>query len=320
MKSWTITAPETLVEGESTLKFTEGTVKVKITRTEISRTDVALYLGKDVDRLPLIPCRIAAGLVSEAAGNSKLHKGERVLLSPYIGNKVHGMDCNGFLRDYTIVPEEHIITIPEGISDDEVVFVDYVALATSCLAELDLKEHEYIAIIGTGVFSLVMAQLASYHRAIPIIIGNSEQGLQIARDMGISYCVNSEEQDVQERVSDITCGVMADCTVFECVAGINPQFALSLTAANGKVCIAGFSAYMNKLSVDIRTLLTKCLRVVGVADGRKTFLSALNLLATKAVTVKGLANGKESFDNADNIFVKMSAAPNEFHDILVTVE
>jgi len=320
MRSWTINSPETLVLDDNTLKFTEGTVKVKITRTEISRTDVAIYLGKDTDKLPIIPCRIAAGLVSEVGSDSKLHKGERVLLSPYIGNKVHGMDCNGFLRDYAIVPEEHIIAIPEGIGDDEVVFADYVALATSCLAELEFKEHEYICIIGTGIFSLVMAQLAAYHRVIPIVIGTSENGLQTARDMGISYCINSNEQDVQERVSEITCGRMADCTVFECIAGISAQFALSLTSENGKVCITGFSAYMNKLSVDIRTLLTKGLRVVGVNDGRKTFLSALNLLATKAITVKGLANGKEPFSKAKEIFEKMAEDPDEYHDILVTVD
>lgn len=320
MKTWTIVEPEKLVMDESTLKFTEGTVKVKITRTAVSRTDVAIYLGKDVAKLPIIPCRIAAGLVSEAEANSKHHKGERVLLSPYIGNKAHGVDCNGFLRDYTIVPEEHLITIPQGISDDEVVFVDYVALATSCLAELKLKEHEYIAVIGTGIFSLVMAQLAAYHRAIPIIIGNSDKGLETARDMGISYCINSEKQDVQERVAEITCGKMADCTVFECVAGINPQFALSLTGVNGRVCITGFSAYMNKLSVDIRTVLSKKIRVVGVNDGRDTFWAALNLIANKAVTVKGLANAKESFDQAAEVFAKMASDPDEMHDILLVVE
>ena len=320
MKSWTITGPEKLTKEESTLKFVEGTVKVKITRTAVSRTDVAIYLGKDTAKLPLIPCRIAAGLVSEADANSKHHKGERVLLSPYIGNKAHGVDCNGFLRDYAIVPEEQLITIPQGISDDEVVFADYVALATSCLAEIKLQAHEYVAIIGTGVFSLVMAQLAAYHRAIPIIIGNSDKGLETARDMGISYCINSEKQDVQERVSDITCGNMTDCTVFECVAGINPQFALSLTGVNGRVCITGFSAYMNKLSVDIRTVLSKKIRVVGVKDGRNTFLAALNLIANKAITVKGLANAKENINDAEEIFAKMASDPDEMHDILLVVE
>ena len=320
MRSWTITEPEKITLDESTLKFTEGTVKVKITRTAISRTDVAIYLGKDIEKLPVIPCRIAAGLVSEASADSKHHKGERVLLSPYIGNKVHGIDCNGFLRDYAIVPEEHLITIPQGISDDEIVFADYVALATSCLSELSFKEHDYIVIIGTGIFSLVMAQLAAYHRAIPIIIGKSDKGLETARDFGISYCINSEKQDVQERVAEITCGNMADCTVFECIAGINPQFALSLTGVNGKVCITGFSAYMNKLSVDIRTLLSQKLRVVGVNDGRRTFLSALNLLANKAITVKDLASAKNNFNDVASVFAEMVENPDELFDVLIKVD
>lgn len=320
MKACVIESPKNIVIDSQPLKLIEGTVKVKITRTLVSATDIALFLGKDVDKLPLVPCRIAAGLVSEADETSSFHKGEKVLLSPYIANKVHGITCNGFLRDYAIVPESQLISIPEGISDDEIVLADYVALAITCLNEVDIKEHQYITILGTGVFPLILAQLASYYRAIPIVVGKNDADLELAEGIGICYCINSDKQDVQQRIMEITSGVMADCTVFECVAGINPQLALSLTAKRGKVCIVGFSAYMNKLSVDMRTILSRGLYVVGVSGGKENFLTAINLLATKAVNVKGLVNERKAFDNVQDLLLSMAENDDDPTDVYIDVD
>lgn len=320
MKACVIDSPKKIVIDQQPLKLIEGTVKVKITRTLISATDIALFLGKDVDKLPLIPCRIATGLVSEADEVSPFHKGEKVLLSPYIANKVHGLTCNGFLRDYAIVPESQLISIPEGISEDEMVLADYVALAITCLNEVDIKEHQYIVILGTGVFPLILAQLASYYRAIPIVVGKSDEDLSLAEDIGICYRINGEKQDVQQKIMEITSGVMADCTIFECVVGINPQLALSLTAKGGKVCIVGFSTYMTKLSVDMRTILSRGLYVVGVSGGKDNFMTAINLLATKAVDVKGLVTKREGFEKIEDFMLRLTEGDYDATDIYVDVD
>lgn len=320
MKACVIQAPRQIVIDNQPLKLMEGTVKVKITRTIISGTDLALFMGKDVDKLPLVPCRIATGLVSEADETSSFHKGERVLLSPYLADKIHGITCNGFLRDYAIVPEDYLISIPEGISDDEAVLSDYIALASTCLNVVDLKERQYIVVLGTGIFPLILAQLASYYRAIPIIVGKDEENLSLAEDIGISYRINSEKQDVQQKIMEITSGAMADCTVFECVQGINPQFALSLTGNGGNVCIAGYSAYMNRLSVDIRTILTMGINVVGVSEGRNNFMSAINMLANKAVDVKGFITSREVFDNVESLLNRLADGENDSTDVYIDVD
>lgn len=320
MKACVIESPKKLVIDEQPLKLIEGTVKVKITRTLISATDIALFLGKDIDKLPLVPCRIATGLVSEADETSSFHKGEKVLLSPYIADKIHGINCNGFLRDYAIVPETHLISIPERISEDEMVLVDYIALASACLHELDIKEHQYIVVLGTGVFPLILAQLVDYYRAIPIVVGKNEEDLSLAEDIGICYRINSEKQDPQQRIMEITSGVMADCTVFECVAGINPQLALSLTKKGGKVCIAGFSAYMNRLAIDMRTILARQLYCVGVSGGKESLMTAINLLATKAVDVKGLVTAREYFNGVEDLFLRLADGDYDATDVYIDVD
>lgn len=320
MKTFVIESPRNLVVEEQPLKLLESTVKVKITRALITETDLALYAGKDQDKLPVVPCRIATGLVSEASDTSVFHKGERVLLSPYLADKVHGFTCNGFLRDYAIVPEEYLISLPEGISDDESVLADYVALATECLNVVDIKKHEYIVILGTGTFSLILAQLAAYYRSIPILVGKNEEHLEFAENMGISYRINSDKQDVQQRIMEITSGLMANCTVFECVQGINPQYALTLTAEGGNVCVAGFSAYTNKLSVDMRSILNKGLRVIGVTSGKENLMSAINLLANKVVDVNGLVQNTVDFDNTAEAFEKMCDSDEDSKDIYVLID
>lgn len=320
MKTFIINSPNNISIEEQPLKLLESTVKVKITRTIISETDVALFLGKDAEKLPIVPCRIATGLVSEADDTSSFHKGERVLLSPYLANKIHGLTCNGFLRDYAIVPEEYLISLPEGVTDDEAVLADYVALASTCLSVVDVKEHQYIVILGTGTFSLILAQLSAYYRAIPVLVGKNEENLEFAEDMGISYRINSDNQDVQQKIMEITSGEMANCTVFECVQGINPQLALSLTSDSGKVCITGFSVYMNKLSVDIRSILNKQLNVVGVSCGRESIMTAINLLANKVVDVDGLVKNRVAFEDAGERFSKLGDGDENAKDVYVDVD
>lgn len=320
MKAYVIDSPRNIVLEEQPLKLLDGTVKVKITRTIISSTDLALYSGKDSEKLPIVPARIATGLVSEADDTSSFHKGERVLLSPYLADKVHGLTCNGFLRDYAILPEEYLISLPEGVTDDDGVLADYVALASSCLNVVDIKEHKYIVILGTGVFPLILAQLSQYYRAIPILVGKDEENLELAEYIGISYRVNSEKQDVQQRIMEITSGDMADCTVFECVQGINPQLAISLTSKGGKVCIAGFSAYMNKLSVDMRGILTRELNVVGVASGKESIMTAINLLANKVVNVRGLVKNRVPLEQTEDLFRRLAEGEDDFKDVYIDVD
>ena len=76
MKSWKITAPHTIKLEESQRVRPKGYVKVKLYRTAITPMDISVFSGK-LNKFPIVPCRCAVGLVSEADEASRLRVGEK---------------------------------------------------------------------------------------------------------------------------------------------------------------------------------------------------------------------------------------------------
>lgn len=309
MKNWKITAPLTLELENIQNEIAEDFVKVKVTKVALSSSDLAVFSGKAEIEYPIVPCRIAAGLVSEANESSNLKKGERVLLSPYVvpfekSNQeisYMGMHKNGYLSNYVIVPNENIYTLPEGVTDEEALFTEYIALGINAIGKLQIESQEYLAIVGANPLGLMLGQLANYYHIIPIIIDKDEEKLKLAENYGITYCVN-EKQDPYQKILAITGGKMADCTIFEGRNGQSPQLAFNLTAQGGRVGIIGYNNTVSKLSADVRSILYKQLKVFGINNGYKDFSAAINLLANGAISIEGIVNNTGEFDDAPELF------------------
>ncbi|MBO4534871.1 MAG: zinc-binding dehydrogenase [Clostridia bacterium] len=317
MKAWIIKEANTLSLVAADQPRKPGEVKVKVTLAGISHSDVALYAGKDEKRLPLIPSRIAIGLVSESDEEMGLMKGERVLLAPYYREHIRTGDVSGYLQDYVVVPREYVIPLPEKVADSSAIFAEQAAMAAAAIDKLELKKGEYIAIFGTSPFCLLLAQLADYYHAIPLVIGTDEEELEQATNMGLCYALNSNKIDVVSRIRDMTGGLLCECTVLEGTGKVNPQLALSVSGQKGRVCIAGTDAYVGKVNVDLRAVLAKKLTLVGLTDGRGNVPAAVNLLNIGALSVKELSLQWADFDTIDREFARLKEQVNEFGSLVL---
>ena len=322
MKVWKITAPGTLSLEEVTGELRPDHVKVKVTKLGLTGADIAIYEGADPSALPIAPGRIATGYISEANEGSRFRKGERVLLSPYIKDakgrlKIKGMDTDGYLADYVVVPESSVYTLPENITEDMGVFTEYISIAAGLTDKLDLKHEQYVAILGANALGLIFAQLAIYYQAIPIIIDKSEKRLAEAEEFGIYYRIDSSKQDVLRRIKQITCGKMADCTIFECRSSQQPQLAFSLTAEGGKVGIVGYDTFVGKLNADVSAIMGRQLSVVGINNGAADMNAAINLLANEAVKVDDLVDKTVDFLAVPDAFTEAADSENDYLKILI---
>lgn len=306
----------------------ENEIKVKVTKASITSTDIALYLNKTDKSYPIVPSRIAAGLISEASLESGYKKGQRVLLCPYSLQKnqqnlseqplnIMGLDSNGFLADFVIVPESNVSLLPEGVSDEDALFTEYIAMGSKTLSTLGIGKQNYVAIFGANVLSNIIAQLAIYYKAIPIMIAKDENKLKIAENSGIYYTINSNKENVKNKVKEITGGKFADSTVFACRASQDPPTAFDITAYGGNIGIIGYNKYINKLSADLRPILIKKLSIYGINNGYGSMDTAMNLLANKAIKVNHLINKTIDFEHAEEIFHKLSKEQNKYLKVVV---
>ena len=183
-----------------------GLVKLKIETIFPTMSDVAVYEGKLEINYPVAPCRLATAVVSEDRPEYGLKRGSKVLLNPYILNSadedgytelgVYGINDDGFLRNFISLPIDNIIPFPEDVKEDEAVFVDVIAIALNALNKLDVQKGDYIAILGGSVLNLVIAQLALYYQAIPILVSSDDRYLELADSHGVYYTINDSRDNV----------------------------------------------------------------------------------------------------------------------------
>lgn len=295
MKFWTVTDAKTVQLSEAEQQPTSHELKVKLTDVVLTHTDVALFTGRDKGKLPIVPGRMAVGLVSENGGDNSHMKGERVLLSPYRDGAVRGLNIPGYLGDYAVAPKDCVLPLPEGIRNTDAVFAEQIALALRAIDKLKVEDGEFVAIMGADDFCLIAAQIVDYYHAIPIVVSSDEDGLDIATELGVTYIIDSGSFNVVERVRNITNGAMCECAIVQSYSN-KVQMGLNLARKQGRVCIVGPDEYIGDLPADLKNVVAKRLSVSSVTNGGKNIPSAVNFLATNAITTVGLPCRSVPFD------------------------
>ena len=202
MKMWQITEPGCvkLATGKETCE--EGFVKVRLQRCAICSLDMDLFTGIESAPYPFVPTRLGVGVVSEVGcgEGGAPERGRRVVIEPYIRLRdgkplIMGKNTDGLLRDFASVPAENAHPLPDQVDDDEAVFVDATGIALRALNKLNVQKGEHIAIIGASVIGIIMAELAIYYQAVPILVDARQDMLDIAAASGVYYTVNTSETD-----------------------------------------------------------------------------------------------------------------------------
>lgn len=322
MKAWQIVGKEQLQLIERAQTVQPGQIKVRINKGAISSTDIAMYKGKS-GNLPLIPVKNAVGQVSETNELCGLKKGERVVINPYVLDedavldkhkeivpdvKIMGVDTDGLLCDFAVIPNEKVCYLPEGITDNEAIFVEQIALGIKVLEALKVDKGQYVVILGASTFCNIIAQLAIYYQIIPILVDNDPAGLEKAENNGIYYTINPTLCSVTERVLEITGGEMAEYCVYDARNTMLPSYATGITKEGGTIVIAGSNYFVEGMQLDLGDVLRKQHTVIGIKNGYGEIYSAINLLANKAVNTQNLIDGEISFDDVPKKLKEISDA------------
>lgn len=317
MKAWILDEPRKLrLQEFSPTALTENKVKVKIEEVLLSSSDFDIYTGASKRTYPFIFGRNAVGVVSDTGdkSNSLLQKMDRVVIEPYIpcdacneckegdyqscsNMQELGHNCNGLLQNFIDLPYTLIHKLPDNLTTDRALFVSYVAFCLNIVDALNLEKGRHIAIFSSTKTGLILAQLVAYYQAVPVFISNVDALLDMARDMGIFYCFNPENTDVEHEIMMITGGRMCSELVFFSDSDFKMQDVYDAAAVNANICLAGYSSKDSKLSV--AQICEKHLKIFGVYNGAGNYSSSINLLVTNTVNVDVLLGDTLSFETLD---------------------
>jgi len=318
----------------------EGFIKVKVGYSLVSYMDVKMFEGKITPtRRPITIGHHAVGMVSEVSeGAGSVARGDRVVIDPFIccdlcddskdrdakcsectDLKMYGLHEDGLMSDFAVVRADDVYKLPERIKDEDAVFTPHVAFAVNIINKLQLDKGEHLVIVGATVVGIMLAQLALYYQAIPILVDTREERLNIAENLGVYYCINSVKEDVKKKIFTLTGGSMASAITYFPTGDNIISKCFNYASTGGRVCIGDWSGEQKDLSGSFNAVLSKQLSVFGVNNGAKLIPAAINMLANKTVSVAGMVSSTVAFKDVDKALVEESAHPNKNIKILVKV-
>jgi threonine dehydrogenase-like Zn-dependent dehydrogenase len=311
-------------------------VKVKLSYSATSHADKLILSGKTEPKIkPVTLGREGVGMVTETGAEvTNVARGDRVVIDPYIfcdscascregkstsclDLRAYGMHEDGFLSDFAIVNCGDVFKLPDRVRDDEAVFSSHVALALNIMSKLKPEKGEHIVIMGAGVVGIILAQVAIYYQAVPIVVDTRGDRLKIAEDLGVYYCINSVDEDVYKKIFSLTGGSMSETMCHFSYDDINLAQSLEFLAPGGRLAIAGLSDTKSEISGSFFQIFNHQLSVFGVSNGAKLIPAAINMLANKAVTPRPLISKEISFEEVGDTLADEIAHPQKYVKVLV---
>ncbi|MEM1371056.1 MAG: NADPH:quinone oxidoreductase family protein [Pseudomonadota bacterium] len=237
-------------------------VRIRVLACALNFMDTLVTRGRYQYRpdLPFSPSGEVCGIVEETGpGCTRLTVGQRVM--GYIGW--------GGARAQLTAPEDRLVVVPDGISDEAAagLSITYGTALHGLSDRAQIREGETVAVLGaSGGAGLAGVEIAKASGARVIAVASSEAKLRVCQEHGADELVLADAKILRDELKKHTGGVGVDC-VYDCVGGALAEPAVRACAWRGRFLVVGFaSGDIPKLPLNL--LLLKGCSAVGVFWGR----------------------------------------------------
>lgn len=179
-----------------------------------------------------------------------------------------GESVRGTYAEYVIVPGRNLLTIPDDFDYAEAAAASLVFHTAwhSLITKGDLRPGESVLIVGaSGGVNTASLQVAKLTGAKTLVVGSSEEKLELARSLGADVLINRTEEDWSKAAYAATDRRGVDVVVDNVGKGTIP---MSLRAARkgGRILTVGNTAGP-KYEIDHRYIFGKHLSILGSTMG-----------------------------------------------------
>ncbi len=301
-------------------KLKNGEVLVQVKAAGICGTDFHLFDGSAKVDLPVIIGHEFSGIVIDKNfGVDFFENDDHVVVDPniYCGKcfycrngkvnycenlKALGVNINGGLAEYTIVPSSQVYRLPTSFSLNKAAYTEPLSCCLRGMDIIKIKHGETVVVLGGGTIGLLMVQLAQIAGASEIILLEPVDNKQkIGLTLGADYAFNPEQKKLFENISDLTYGG-ADVVV-ECVgnsAAVNLAF--NLTKRGGRVLIFGLSPKNTTVEFNLQEAFYKELSISTSLLNPFTFQRAVDLLVSEKIDVEKFSTKELDLSDTKNLF------------------
>lgn len=339
MKSARILGPnEPLAVSESDTPKPEGDqVLVKVNSVGVCHSDLHLWEGgydlgdgqfmKVTDRgvkYPVTPGHEIVGTVDDIGNNvSGIEKGDQVLVFPWIGcgecpackvknenlcdaPKSMGVFQDGGYSDYALIPSFKYLAKLDGVDPDAATSLACSGLtAYTAIKKANQNSPEFLVIVGAGGLGLMGVQIAKAITDAKIIcVDLDDQKLNIAKEMGADYVVNSKDPETSQKIMSICNDKGADSVVDFVNAPPTVKLGFAILRKRGNLVLVGL--FGGSLELSLVTIPLKSLTIQGAYTGNYDDMVELLALARKGI-LNPVISERYSLDDANTALEDLKA-------------
>lgn len=247
---------------------------VEIPETELKAGEVLLHLeyvgfcGSDLNtwlgrnpmvKMPVVPGHEVGAVIEQVGANvpEGLKPGMVVTVNPYTNcgkcascrngrvnacehNETLGVQRWGAMRERIALPWEKIIPA-EGLDPRTCALIEPMSVGFHAVSRAQVTDTDFVLVIGCGMVGLGAIVRSTLRGATVIAADIDDEKLALAREMGVTYTINTRTEDVHNRLLEMTSGLGPD-VVIEAVGSVPTyQMAVEEVAFTGRVVCIGYA-------------------------------------------------------------------------------
>ena len=189
----------------------------------------------------------------------------------------------GVFADYLQLPPRNLHLVPDGMSDDEAVFVEPVAAALQVTEAVHVSPRDRVVVLGVGRLGMLVAQVLKLTGADVIGVVRRQRQAELLRRWHVDAVEAAETRSM-------SADVVVDVT------GSPEGFSQSLDLVKPRGTIVIKSTYVDPPRADLTRVMVDETRIVGSRCG--PFDAALRLLKSGAIDTRSLIDARYDLDQA----------------------
>lgn len=220
-----------------------------------------------------------------------------------LGDRVAALLASGGYAEYVSVDTSHLFAVPKQLDLVEAAALPEVTstVVSNIFLEGELQAGETILIHGgSGGIGSMAIQLAKAAGATVIVTASSDEKISYCTSLGADAGINYREEDVLERVRELTDSKGADL-ILDVVGAKYLALNTKALAVGGRLVIIGLQGGA-KAELDLRILMAKRARIIGTTLRARPAEQKATIVAETARRIEPLLTEKKLRLNVTKIF------------------
>ena len=155
-------------------------------------------------------------------------------------NETLGVQRDGAMREYFVVPWQKVI-VTEGIQVRDCALVEPLSVGFHAVSRAQVTGKDVVAVFGCGMIGMGAIVAAALRGATVVAMDIDDKKLEVAKAVGAKYTVNTAYEDVQEGISELTNGRLADVVIEAVGLPETQRQAIANVGFTGRVVFIGYA-------------------------------------------------------------------------------